>query len=167
LYLLRLELVLAFIEGIPAKIPMEPQTNVNPEDVVRKALDAWNLQGLEGYISMLDPDYTIHDPSFPQPIKGREAVRKLNESVLRAMPDLKFKILTVMSKGDLAAVEYMMSGTFKGPLEFSGRIIPPTGRHLELQAMALWRANSKGFLAEVRNYSYGLAGLLQQIGTKA
>jgi steroid delta-isomerase-like uncharacterized protein len=139
---------------------------MNSEEVVRKALDAWNKQGVDAYVAMLDPNYAIFDPSSPEPVRGREAVRKLNEKVLEAFPDMKFNILNMWSKGDTVAVEYTMTGTFKGTLEFMGRTIPPTGRHVEAQAMAFWRVNSKGLLAEARNYSYGMAGLLQQLVAK-
>jgi predicted ester cyclase len=116
---------------------------------------------------MLDSDYTIYDPSLQEPTRGREFVRKLNEEFLKAIPDMKFRILNVMAKGDTVAAEAIMYGTFKGPVEFMGRTIPPTGGHVELQLVTIWRVNSKSLLAEARNYSYGMAGLLQQLGKKA
>lgn len=142
----------------------------NPEDVAKRLRDAfaaYNRHDLEPYLAMMDPDYVAYDPSSPEPIiRGREAARKANEGLFKSFPDLQFRILSIAVSGDVAAGEFVMSGTFKGVLEVFGRPIPPTGRHLELRGATFFRVNSKGLLAEGRNY-YDTASMFQQLDLKA
>jgi len=146
---------------------LELETKVNAEDVIRKALDVYNRHDVNAYIAILDPDYLAYEPLSPEPLKGRETLRKVNEDLLKAFPDFEFRILNIMTKGGLVAAECVMSGTFKGLFEFAGRTIPPTGRRFETRIVWLVRVNSKGLLAEGRNYYYDQAGFYKQLGMKA
>ncbi len=146
---------------------MELERKVSPEEVVKKAFDAYNSHDAYAYAATLDPDYVGHDPLVPEPIKGREASRRSSEGLFKAMPDFEFRILNIVASRDIVAVEAMASGTLKGPLEFPGRTMPATGRRFEARLVMLVRVNSKGLIAEIRDYWYDLAGFLQQLGLKA
>ncbi len=140
---------------------------MNPEDVVRKALDAFNRHDLDGYSAMVDPDYVGHDPMDPEPIKGRKTSLKATEALFKAMPDFEFGILNIMAGSDMVAVEAMARGTLKGPLELPGGLsMPPTGRHFESRLVMLARVSPEGLITELRDYWYDLAGFLQQLGIK-
>jgi steroid delta-isomerase-like uncharacterized protein len=148
---------------------MQVETKVSPEDTLRNfrnAIAAFNRHDLEPYFALLDPNYVSHDPIIPEPMKGRETVRDLNEGYFKSFPDLEFKILNIAASSDLIAAELMMSGTFKGPIKLPQGTIPPTGRHLELTYAAFYQVNSKGLLAEGRAY-YDPANALRQLGVKA
>ncbi len=148
-----------------AKVDAVARTN--PEDVVRKLFDAFSRHDVDAYVAKLDPNYVNYSPLLPEQPKGREAYRKLNEENFKAFPDMGGKILNIMAKGDTVAVESLVSGTFKSPFEFAGRTIPPPGRRIELKLAAFYRVNSKGLIAEERDYFHDLAGLFQQLGMKA
>jgi predicted ester cyclase len=140
----------------------------NPELVVKKALAAFNRHDIDSYIAMLDPDYASGpNEMLPNPPKGREAYRKINEANFKAFPDCKFKIINIAAKGGFVASECTFVGTFKGPWELPGRPpIPPTGRHFEVKMAMFARVNSKGLISELRDYE-DPAALLQQLGLKA
>jgi len=147
---------------------MESRATVNPEEVARKTLDAfaaYNRHDLGLYFAMLAPDYVAHDP-FAGDLKGEETIRQTNQQLFKTFPDLEFRDLKVAARGDTLAVEYMISGTFKGPLELGGRTVPPTGGRVESRAATFYRLNSKGLIAEGRNYYYDFAGFLRQLGLK-
>jgi predicted ester cyclase len=139
----------------------------NPEEVakrVRDAFAAYDRHDLKPYLAMIHPDFVINDPSFREPLKGKEVVRMINESVFEALPDLKSEILSISTSPDVLAVELKMEATFKGPLRLPQGTVPPTGRHIEFTYIALYRFNSDGLLTEVRNYG---SNLREHLGLKA
>jgi len=116
-------------------------TRTEPEDVVRGYTAAKERRDLDAMAELLDPDVLSYDPSFPEPVRGRDACRKASE-ILATVPDLKIGILNIMSKGDAVAGEFVT--TF---------LMPPTGRRIELRYAKFFRVNSKGLIAEEREYS--------------
>ncbi|HYB04518.1 MAG TPA: ester cyclase [Nitrososphaerales archaeon] len=142
---------------------MQVQTKVNPEEVVRRYVDAYNRHDLHTFAALYDPNIVIFDPIFPEPIKGKEIVQKINEDLFKAFPDLERRILSIMAKGDTVATEEVWAGTFKESIPFSGRIMPPTGRHFESKCAAFLRFNPQGLIAEAQWY-YDTASFRQQLG---
>jgi predicted ester cyclase len=129
------------------------------EDVAEKlkdAFSAWDSEHLERYLAMLDPGFEVHDPMFPEPVKGKEAVRRLNEPLLQTFPDIQFKVLGMAAAGDVVAGEMTLSFTFNSPLALPQGTIPPTGRRLEVTYAAFYRFNSEGLLTSVHNYGLDL-----------
>jgi len=112
---------------------------------------------------MVAPNFSMNDPDSPEPIRGREAYRKLWETLFTAFPDLRVRILNLVTEGDELAAEVMASGTFNGPLGNPPNAIPPTGRRVELRWAAFGRVNAKGLISEGRVYS---PGIIQQLGLK-
>lgn len=145
---------------------MQLQTKLDAENVVRKAFEAYNRHDLNAYFALFDPNVVIHDPFTRAPVTGSEVSRKLNEALLKACPDIEFRILNLATQGDLVAVEVNGGATFKDPLDFPQGTIPPTGRRFEYSYAAFYRINRKGLIVEVHNY-YDASGLRQQLGIKA
>lgn len=135
----------------------------NPQDVAKKLRDAfavWDREHLERYLAMLDPGFEVDDPMFPEPVKGRDAVRKLNEGLLQTFPDMKFRVLSMAASDDVVAAEIKFSFTFNSPLRLAQATIPPTGRHLDITYSAFYRFNSEGLLTSVHNYGLDLGKAL-------
>jgi len=116
-------------------------TDIEPEGVVREYTAAKERRDLDAMAELLDPNVMSYDPSFPEPVRGREACRKASE-ILAQVPDLRIGILTLLSNGDAVAGEFMTTFT-----------MPPTGRRIELRYAKFFRVNSKGLIAEEREYS--------------
>jgi ketosteroid isomerase-like protein len=112
-----------------------------PEDIVRKYTAAKERRDLDAAAALLDPNVLSYDPSIPEPVKGREACRKASE-ILAKIPDLKIRILNILSKGDEVAGEFITTFT-----------MPPTGRRIELRYAKFFRVNSRGLIEEEREYS--------------
>ncbi len=102
----------------------------------------------------------------PNPPKGREAYRKINEANFKAFPDAEMKLLNLATKGGFVAAEVIFAGTFKGPWELPRQTIPPTGRHFEAKMAMFARVNSKGLITMIWDYR-DPADFLQQLGMKA
>jgi len=116
-------------------------TRTEPEDIIREYTAAKERRDLDAAAELLDPNVLSYDPSFPEPVRGRDACRKASE-ILAQVPDLKIGILNIMSKDDAVAGEFVTTFT-----------MPPTGRRIELRYAKFFRVNSKGLIAEEREYS--------------
>jgi len=133
----------------------------NPERSARKLFAALDRHDLDKATATVAPNFRMTDPDNPEPLRGRVAYRKLWESLFKAFPDLKVRILNVVTEGDELAAEIMATGTFKGPLGNPPNAVPPTGRRVELRWAAFGRVNSKGLITEGRVYS---PGIIKQLG---
>jgi predicted ester cyclase len=137
----------------------------SPEDVERKHIAAISRHDFATAAAMLDPNFKGYDPLLPEPIKGREAWRKVAEALHKPFPDIKYGILNIVAKDDVVAIEGTLAGTFKGPFEFAGRVISPTGRRVELRYAQFSRVNSKGLIAERHEY-FDPRSLFRQLGAE-
>ena len=142
----------------------------NSEDVVKRFLAAEDRRDYDAAVMMLDPEFVEYTPAAQQPIKGREAMRRAevqgNEPYFEAFSDVQRKILNLMTKRDMVAVELMYTGTFERPLETPERTIPPTGSRCELRYAEFYRVNSDGLIAEAHVY-LDTPGFFRQLGPKA
>lgn len=119
----------------------------------------------EGNLDLIDEvvteDYVLHDPTVPEPIRGREAFKEYIQSFREAFPDIDATIEAIIAEDDLVAVRFTTSGTFEQPLpEFPD--IEPTGQQFTVTAMEFDRIDD-GKLAETW-MEFDSVGWLQQLG---
>ena len=126
-------------------------TTVDPEDVVKKYIAAKDSHDWDALVKLLDPDYVSSDPSIPEPVKGIEPIRQYLDMLTGV--DMKTRILSMMSKGDTVGAELEVSCLIKQEGEFAGHTIIPTGHPIKVTFAKFYRVNSKGLLAEEREYS--------------
>ena len=140
--------------------------NEKEEDTIRKRVDAGNRHDINAMAMFYSSDVELHDPIFPQPLKGRENIKRFWEVTLKAFPDYHEEILSIISKAEKVAVEIVGTGTFTGTLEMlGGATIPPTGKRFEFRYATFIRFDHDGLIREARGY-YDTAGLLKQLGVK-
>ena len=100
-------------------------------------LDAWNARDLPRFLSLLTEDIEWYDLGMPYPpARGREAVRRFSESVLRAFPDFQYTIqqpLCVAPDGTRCVVVWEITATHQAVLEPPG--FAPTGRRVTFQGV--------------------------------
>jgi len=139
---------------------------MKPEEVVRHWYEAWNRHDIDAVVAMLAPDFVEYSPANPGPIRGKAAYRRAQEPELKAVPDFKANNLNMVAGGDTVGVEVEFVGTFKGPLEILGRMLPPTGRRIRGKWAEFDRISADNLIVEQRVY-IDLASLLRQFGLKA
>jgi hypothetical protein len=123
--------------------------NVDPEAVVKQYIDAKDNHRWDELVSLLDPQYTSTDPAIPEPVKGIEAVTQYFPMLEHVY--MKTKILMMASKGNDVAAELAVTCSFEKPDE-SGAA-RATGRSFVVKMAKFYRVNSKGLLADEREYS--------------
>lgn len=135
------------------------------QEISRKAADSFNKHDLDALAKLYAEDAVAYDPMYPEPLRGRDAIRKDTATFLRAFPDLRFEIVTIVEKDERnGAAEMRMTGTHTGPLESpTGEEIPPTKKRIELKGAVFGRLNDRGEIVEERRY-YDVGTLLRQLG---
>jgi steroid delta-isomerase-like uncharacterized protein len=129
----------------------------------RRAVEAFNRGDAEGFAAEYAESATVHDPQYPQPLVGRDAIEQDVIDVQRFMPDARFTIRTLLHSGDTAVLEYGLTGTHLGPLSLPGGEVEATGRHVDMPGTAVAQLDAEGRVIEERRY-YDVAGMLEQLG---
>jgi steroid delta-isomerase-like uncharacterized protein len=129
----------------------------------RERVATWNRHDPEAYAAYYSQDATVHDPMYPEPLKGRDAVSKDFESFLISFPDTEFRLGTIVASDDTVAFEVVASGTHKGDIPGPGGPIPATNRTMEMRIAAFARLDDQGQVVDERRY-FDVAGLFQQLG---
>ena len=138
---------------------------MDPEATVRKWMDAFNGHDVDGAASIYAPDAIVYDPAYPAPLEGVEAMQRDHEDFFSAFPDIKVRLLSVMSKGDYVMCEVLFLGTNSGPIQTPGGLVPPTNRGIELRVAFTGRVNPQGLFVEEHRY-FDTASLLRTLGLK-
>jgi steroid delta-isomerase-like uncharacterized protein len=136
---------------------------MSAKDSYERAARAFNEKDTKAFAALYAADAVIHDPLYPQPLNGRDAIEQDLADVRRALPDARFTLRAVIQSGEAAAVEYNLSGTHQGPLATPDGEIPATGKSLSTDGAVFSRFNERGEVVEERRY-YDVAGMLAQLG---
>jgi len=133
------------------------------ESLVEKHVRVFNDHDAEAWAGDYSENATVHDPQYPAPLEGRDAIRKDASDFFAAFPDIQFRTVSIVAGGDRVAIEGVGSGTHRGPMEGPAGTIPPTNKRAEVPYAAFVRVDSSGLITEERRY-YDLAGMMQQLG---
>ncbi|TME72681.1 MAG: nuclear transport factor 2 family protein [Chloroflexi bacterium] len=72
------------------------------EDISKKAAETFNKHDLDAYAKLYAEDAVAYDPMYPEPLRGRAAIRKDAATFLRGFPDIRFEIVSTIEKDDRA-----------------------------------------------------------------
>ncbi|QDG67954.1 ester cyclase [Pseudarthrobacter sp. NIBRBAC000502772] len=132
-------------------------------DAIAKSVEALNSHDAKAFAAAYAADAVVHDPSYPQPLKGRDAIEQDVVDLLRAFPDVSLTVGPVLQDGETFAAEYTLRGTHQGPLALPGGEIPATGKSFINNAAVFSKFNTDGEVTEESRY-YDVAGLMAQLG---
>jgi steroid delta-isomerase-like uncharacterized protein len=137
---------------------------MSAHEVVRLYVDAINRKDPSAFAALFAVDAVLRDPFFPEPTKGRDAIRLMLEGILRAFPDLTWKQLGDPIEADgRAAFVVSVRGTNEGPLAMPAGEVPPTGKAMAFETAVFWTIGSDGLIAEERSY-FDAGGVAAQLG---
>lgn len=130
--------------------------------VIRELEKALNAKDLKKFRSLHAANVTLRSPDSAEPIKGAQSVVNWYKGFFDAFPDMHADVERTVNQGDWAAVEYVITGTHKGPLVGGGQTIPATGKSVRVSNLSLYRVKD-GKVAEIHEY-FDQLGFLTQLG---
>jgi steroid delta-isomerase-like uncharacterized protein len=133
------------------------------ETVAKTFVDAINRKDLDAMAQHYAKDCVVEDPMYPEPLKGRDAVREDAAAFIRAFPDVRLEIGDLLEKGDIGMAEYKITGTNMGPMATPMGEVPPTGKHVDVHGSVYVRLDAQDLTVEEHRH-YDVAGLMRQLG---
>ncbi|MGH3132481.1 MAG: ester cyclase [Gaiellaceae bacterium] len=112
------------------------------KDAIEAAVELWNAHD-ERYFELYTEDAASHGlpPDVPPNVDG---LRGMFRQMWSAFPDIRIETQRLIVEGDLTAIHVRIRGTHEG--EFMGAA--PTGKEIDVQAMAFLRFGSAGKVVE-------------------
>jgi len=110
---------------------------LSPAEVNRQWYEEmWNGRR-EDLIEVLMAHDAVAHGLGPQPIQGAAGFKPFYRSFVAAVPDLKLRILRMVSEGDMVATHIHSTGTHTG-----GTMGPATGKPVEFEGMIFARVKN-------------------------
>jgi steroid delta-isomerase-like uncharacterized protein len=142
----------------PEKIAMSAR------DVARQYVEAINRKDPAGFAALFAQDAVLHDPFFPEPTKGRDAVQSMIEGILKAFPDMAWELVgDPIAAPGRAALVVAARGTNDGPLAMPAGEVPPTGKSVSYESAVMWSLDAEGLIVEEHSY-FDATGVAVQLG---
>lgn len=131
-------------------------TEENKSRVKRLTKDGLN-KGNESVVDdLIAPNYVSEEEGMSA--VGPEGFKAMAAGFRTAFPDAHIEIEDMVAKDDKVVTWAVFTGTHTGPL---GEI-PPTGRHVQVKDVDLWRLET-GKIVEARAH-FDQLGVMQQLG---
>jgi steroid delta-isomerase-like uncharacterized protein len=119
-------------------------------DTFERLTEAMNRHDAAMAAELFADDVLFWEPSYDEPRRGREAVRREFEGFFALLPDIHFTPETILADGDRGLHEWTYRATYEG-------------RPVEVRECAVSRLDTDGRVAEVHVYFDRLT-LLRQLG---
>ncbi len=122
---------------------------------------ALSAHDIDRFAALIADDYIQHQavagPAAPGGLSAKQGAVNYFAARLKALPDLKVTVEAIVANGDMAAGNFVSTGTHKA--EYFG--FPPTGKRVTFNATDIFRIRN-GKLAEHWGAA-DLAGLMRQL----
>jgi predicted ester cyclase len=113
------------------------------KDAMKRFYDGVSSGDLSVVESLLAEDFLEHD-EFPGIPPGRDGVREFFAMARGAFPDLRLRMLHLVSEGDVVVGHGLFEGTHEG--DFMG--VAPTGRQVSVPIADVVRFSDDGLAVE-------------------
>ncbi len=128
------------------------------ENFAEEYAAAWSAQDVEAILSFFTENCVYEDVALGAMNTGKQQLEDFLRATFAAIPDFRIELKSILSAGDRAASEWIMSGTQSGP--FPG--IPATNKKFSVPGASMIELH-EGKIRRNADY-WSLASLLQQVG---
>ncbi|HXG42995.1 MAG TPA: ester cyclase [Dehalococcoidia bacterium] len=133
-------------------------------ETILKLLEAFNRHDIAAFAAFYASDAVAYDPTYPDPLRGRDAIRRDMEQFFRAFPDVHCEVMgDVLDRGVQAAVRLRATGTHLGPLATPQGEQPATGRPVDFHVAIFWQVGEDDLIQSEHRY-FDMAGIMAQLG---
>jgi steroid delta-isomerase-like uncharacterized protein len=119
-------------------------------DLARQFIDAMNRHDAAAVVEQCAEDVLFWEPSYDEPRRGRDALRRDLEGFFAMLPDIRLTLETAFGEHDVAVSEWSYHATYGS-------------RPIALRECAISRVDDAGRIREIRVY-FDRLSLLRQLG---
>ena len=132
-------------------------------ELVRKATDAYNKHGAEGFAEFMDENVMDYFPYEREPLKGRSAFVEDNIAFRSIFSDLKVEITNIFGQDDWVCLQGVMTGVQQGVFTLqTGEQIQPNGKRIRISICNVIKMKD-GKISEVHEY-FDQMSFMTQLG---
>jgi len=131
---------------------------VDPMELSRKAIEAWNAHDLDAVTDLAADDAILMDSAVGE-VRGRDALRENARNFMTAFPDLHLDVANQMAQGNMLCQEWVATGTHEGDLMG----LEPTHRRVEVHGCVIARYGEDGRMQEMHRY-WNPGEMMTQLG---
>jgi predicted ester cyclase len=131
------------------------------KEVLHKTVDSWNASDEAGVLAMAAPGVELTAPAGLD-YKGVEGFRQWYRLWAEACPDQIVRYHNLIGERDQVIGEGTFTGTHTGVLRLPSGDVPPTGKHVSADYVAVLRT-SGGKITYMRHY-FDVMDLMAQLG---
>lgn len=135
------------------------------QDLAQRYVDTFNRGDAAAWAALFAEDAVLHDPFYPEPARGRDAIEQVTVSTTKAFSNMQWRSLgPALDLGDRVACEIAVRGINDGPLAMpDGSVLPATGREVTFETGVFWEVGRDGLITEERSY-FDATGVAAQLG---
>ena len=134
-----------------------------PEETTKALVDAWNAHDTDKIAATYAENGVLHVIGTPD-ASGRAAIKAEAANTLKAFPDFKVAVTRVVMKGNVASVEWVLTGTNTGDSETMK--LKATGRKVGVHGVDIVTYDGAGLMKEARRY-FDVPTQMAQLDAKA
>lgn len=138
-------------------------TTTTTRPLVDSLIRAFNAHDAAAFAEHYTVDAVAVDPAYPEPLRGRAAIRDDMAAFFASFSDIKGTAVNVVVEGDNVVYEAVAEATHTGPVETPAGLIPATNRKVSLRFGIFMTVDGQGLVTSERRY-YDLADQLVQLG---
>ncbi len=135
-------------------------------DVVQRLVEAAASRDADRVAALYAEHATMRHPLFPEPLRGRAAIRAAEQELFDAFSDIEVELRSVLSGGKTCGAEVVLRATNTGPIDLGDeQPAPATGKRIEDEAVWVFDLGDDGLIVEERDYlDAATATLMGQLG---
>ena len=127
-----------------------------------RVADAFNRGDVGAFSRCFAVDAVQYHPFFPEPMRGREAIRAGEGAIFAAFDNVEFSIVSEVESGNNLAFEYRVKALNSKPIAMpDGSTIPATNKWVDLAGAAFVELDEAGEILVSRRYQDNLAMMMQ------
>ena len=147
----------------PTTAPVAAKPAATPEETTKALVAAWNAHDTDKIAAAYAENGVLRISGTPD-LTGRAAIKAAAADSIKAFPDFKVAVTRVTMKGNVAAVEWVITGTNTGDSE--AMKLKATGRKMALHGIDIATYDDAGLVKEAHRY-FDIPTQMAQLDAKA
>src|SRR5438093_11046656 len=125
---------------------------MTPEQAAKQWVEHFNAHDMKSLMTLYTDNAVNAQPHLPTAIKGKHAIEEDLGGFLKAFPDAKLQATHIGVSGNVAAMEWVFTGTQSGPLVGPMGTIPPSNRKVRITGAEFTTHDAQGLIVDERGY---------------